>query len=64
MIIYESTKQQFMDDVTEDTIAVKIHNQYVQKIGRVAMGEINATTNNVEKLDNPIYTGIIRLMSN
>lgn len=31
MIIYESTKQQFMDDVTEDTIAVKIHNQYVQK---------------------------------
>lgn len=59
MIIYESTKQQFMDDVTEDTIAVKIHNQYVQKIGRAAMGEINAWNNSMNYLYKVLNTSDI-----
>ncbi|AIQ39255.1 hypothetical protein R50912_03745 [Paenibacillus sp. FSL R5-0912] len=36
-----------MNDATEDSIAVKIHNQYVQKVGRVSMGEINAWKNSM-----------------
>ncbi|MNI26931.1 hypothetical protein D3C73_806520 [compost metagenome] len=59
MIIYESTKQQFMNDVTEDSIAVKIHNQYVQKVGRVAMGEINAWNNSMNYLYKVLNTSTI-----
>lgn len=59
MIIYESTKQQFMNDVTEDTIAVKIHTQYVQKVGRVSPGEINAWNNSMNYLYKVLNTPTI-----
>ncbi|WP_309119870.1 DNA/RNA helicase domain-containing protein [Paenibacillus sp.] len=47
MIIYEATKKQFMEHVTEDSIAVKIYEAYVQKIGRTSKNEINAWNNSM-----------------
>ncbi|EMT52643.1 DEAD/DEAH box helicase [Brevibacillus borstelensis AK1] len=47
MIIYEATKQQFMEHVTEDTIAVKIYETFVERIGRTSKSEINAWNNSM-----------------
>jgi uncharacterized protein len=43
MIIYEATKGEFMTHVTEDTIALKIHEAYINKRGRrTSESEINS----------------------
>jgi len=47
MIIYEATKLDFMNHVTEDSIAVKIYEAYVAKIGRTSESEINSWNNSL-----------------
>ena len=34
MIIYESTKGEFMEHVTDDTIVECIHKKYIEKMGK------------------------------
>lgn len=59
MIIYEATKQQFMDHVTEDVIAVKIYEVYVQRIGRTSKSEINAWNNSMNYMYKVLNTDAI-----
>lgn len=47
MIIYEATKKKFMDHVTEDSIAVKIYESMVEKMGRTSASEINSWNNSM-----------------
>ncbi|OAS13355.1 DUF2075 domain-containing protein [Paenibacillus oryzisoli] len=47
MIIYEATKEEFMHHVTEDSIAVKIHDVLVEKIGGTSASEINSWNNSM-----------------
>ncbi|MCR8636824.1 DUF2075 domain-containing protein [Paenibacillus radicis (ex Xue et al. 2023)] len=47
MIIYEATKEEFMDHVTEDSIAVKIYESMVKKMGRTSASEINSWNNSM-----------------
>lgn len=59
MIIYEATKEEFMNDVTEDSIAVKIHESYLQKIGKVSIGEINSWNNSMNYMYKVLNTPMI-----
>ncbi|WP_110933950.1 DUF2075 domain-containing protein [Paenibacillus bouchesdurhonensis] len=59
MIIYEATKEEFMNDVTDDSIAVKIHESYLQKIGKVSLGEINSWNNSMNYMYKVLNTPII-----
>ncbi|SEC00302.1 DNA/RNA helicase domain-containing protein [Paenibacillus sp. GP183] len=47
MIIYEATKEEFMNHVTEDSIAMKIHQAFVEKIGGTSKSEINSWNNSM-----------------
>lgn len=47
MIIYEATKEQFMNDVTEDSIAVKIYESMLEKMGGTSASEINSWNNSM-----------------
>lgn len=47
MIIYEATKEEFMNHVTEDSIAVKIHEAFLNKIGRTSLNEIESWNNSM-----------------
>ncbi|SDE38477.1 hypothetical protein SAMN02799630_05321 [Paenibacillus sp. UNCCL117] len=59
MIIYEATKKQFMDHVTEDTIAVKIYETFVERIGRTSKSEINAWNNSMNYMYKVLNTNEI-----
>lgn len=59
MIIYEATKEEFMNDVTEDSIAIKIHKNYLERVGKVAQGEINAWNNSMNYMYKVLNTPII-----
>ncbi|WP_163853437.1 DUF2075 domain-containing protein [Paenibacillus elgii] len=59
MIIYEATKEEFMNDVTVDDIAKKIHDNYLQRVGKVAQGEINAWNNSMNYMYKVLNTPII-----
>lgn len=59
MIIYEATKQQFMEHVTEDSIAVRIYEAYVEKIGRTSKNEINAWNNSMNYMYKVLNTSDI-----
>lgn len=59
MIIYEATKEEFMNDVTDDSIAVKIHESYLQKVGKVSLGEINSWNNSMNYMYKVLNTPII-----
>ncbi|CAG7646940.1 hypothetical protein PAESOLCIP111_05277 [Paenibacillus solanacearum] len=59
MIIYEATKEQFMNDVTEDSIAVKIYEAFVEKIGRTSESEINSWNNSMNYMYKVLNTPLI-----
>ncbi|MNW42710.1 RecBCD enzyme subunit RecD [compost metagenome] len=59
MIIYEATKEEFMNDVTDDSIAVKIHQSYLQKIGKVSISEINSWNNSMNYMYKVLNTPMI-----
>lgn len=47
MIIYDATKKDFMDHVTNDEIVTKIYELYRQKVGRAKRSEIQAWNNSM-----------------
>ncbi|WP_055109290.1 DUF2075 domain-containing protein [Paenibacillus ihumii] len=59
MIIYEATKEEFMNDVTDDSIAVKIHESFLQRIGKVSLSEINSWNNSMNYMYKVLNTPII-----
>lgn len=59
MIVYEATKQEFMEHVERDEIAVKIYESYKDKIGRTAENEINSWNNSMNYMYKVLNTPII-----
>ena len=60
MIIYESTKQEFMDHVTDDSIAVKIYEAYVERTGRqTSKSEINSWNHSMNYMYKVLNTDTI-----
>ncbi|MGG7621293.1 DNA/RNA helicase domain-containing protein [Bacillus coreaensis] len=48
MIVYESTKQEFLKDVFEDQLVTNICNNYNEKIGRINEREVRAWDNSMQ----------------
>ena len=48
MIVYESTKEEFLDAVLRDTIADKIYEKYQKIFGRTSKSEYNAWKESME----------------
>lgn len=48
MIVYESTKKEFMSSVVNDSISDDIYDAYKEKIGRSAMAQIRSWQNSME----------------
>lgn len=48
MIVYEATKQQFLDDVTNDKIVDSIHNKYKIYFGKSNQSQINSWKNSMQ----------------
>ncbi|TDF95378.1 DUF2075 domain-containing protein [Paenibacillus piri] len=59
MIIYEATKEEFMNHVTEDSIAVKIYEAFVEKIGGTSKSEINSWNNSMNYMYKVLNTPLI-----
>jgi uncharacterized protein len=59
MIIYEATKEEFMNHVTEDSIAVKIYQAFFDKIGRTSESEINSWNNSMNYMYKVLNTSLI-----
>lgn len=59
MIIYEATKEEFMNDVTNDSIAVKIHENYLKRIGKISESEFNSWNNSMNYMYKVLNTSII-----
>lgn len=59
MIIYEATKEEFMNHVTEDSIAVKIYQVFSEKIGRTTESEINSWNNSMNYMYKVLNTPLI-----
>ncbi|GKV68903.1 ATPase AAA [Sporosarcina sp. NCCP-2716] len=52
MIIYESTKEQFVGDVVNELLIDRLYNSYQQKIGRTSKAEIRSWENSLQKMSN------------
>lgn len=52
MIIYESTKEQFVGDVVNELLVDRLYNSYQQKIGRTSKAEIRSWENSLQKMSN------------
>jgi hypothetical protein len=48
MIIYESLKHEFVDDVLNDRITQKIYSNYQKKVGRTSKSEISSWQNSMQ----------------
>lgn len=48
MIVYQATKELFLEDVVNDLIADRIYEQFLQKIGNTSKNEIRSWTNSME----------------
>ncbi len=48
MLVYESTKSTFLDDVVNDSIADKIYERFKDKVGRTKKSEITSWNNSME----------------
>ena len=59
MIVYEATKQEFMEHVEKDEIAVRIYEAYKDKIGRTAENEINSWNNSMNYMYKVLNTPVI-----
>ncbi|MBD7985949.1 DUF2075 domain-containing protein [Sporosarcina sp. Sa2YVA2] len=52
MIIYESTKEQFVGDIVNELLVDRLYNSYQQKIGRTSKAEIRSWENSLQKMSN------------
>lgn len=52
MIIYESTKEQFVGDVVNELLIDRLYNSYQKKIGRTSKSEIRSWENSLQKMSN------------
>lgn len=52
MIIYESTKEQFVGEVVNELLIDRLYNSYQQKIGRTSKAEIRSWENSLQKMSN------------
>ncbi|WJY28056.1 DUF2075 domain-containing protein [Sporosarcina trichiuri] len=52
MIIYESTKEQFVGDVVNELLIDRLYNSYQQKIGKTSKAEIRSWENSLQKMSN------------
>ncbi|WHH60658.1 DUF2075 domain-containing protein [Petroclostridium sp. X23] len=56
MIIYEATKGDFVNDVINDAIAIKIYNTFKEKSVHTTAGEINSWNNSMEYMNKVLNT--------
>lgn len=59
MIVYEATKQEFMEHVEKDEISIKIYESYRDKIGRTSENEINSWNNSMNYMYKVLNTQAI-----
>ncbi|AOV07374.1 DUF2075 domain-containing protein [Sporosarcina ureilytica] len=52
MIIYESTKEEFVGDVINEVLIERLYNSYQEKIGRTSKAEIRSWENSLQKMSN------------
>ncbi|MFC5591268.1 DNA/RNA helicase domain-containing protein [Sporosarcina soli] len=52
MIIYESTKEQFVGDVVNELLIDRLYNSYQKKIGRTSKAEIRSWEHSLQKMSN------------
>ncbi|KXH87590.1 DUF2075 domain-containing protein [Sporosarcina sp. HYO08] len=52
MIIYESTKEQFVDDIVNEVLIDRLYNSYQEKIGRTSKNEIRSWENSLQRMSN------------
>lgn len=52
MIIYESTKEQFIGDVVNELLIDRLYRSYQKKIGRTSKAEIRSWENSLQKMSN------------
>lgn len=52
MIIYESTKSEFISDVTNELLVERLYNSYQEKIGRTSKQEIISWENSLQRMSN------------
>lgn len=52
MIIYESTKEQFVGDIVNELLIDRLYNSYQEKIGRTSKNEIRSWENSLQKMAN------------
>lgn len=52
MIIYESTKEQFVGDIVNELLIDRLYNSYQEKIGRTSKNEIRSWENSLQKMSN------------
>ncbi|WP_391116837.1 DNA/RNA helicase domain-containing protein [Psychrobacillus sp. L3] len=59
MIIYESTKEQFVGDIVNELLIDRLYNSYQEKIGRTSKAEIRSWENSLQKMSNVMQDGDI-----
>lgn len=52
MIIYESTKEQFIGDIVNEVLIDRLYNSYQEKIGRTSKSEIRSWENSLQRMSN------------
>lgn len=52
MIIYESTKEQFVGDIVNELLIDRLYDSYKEKIGRTSKAEIRSWENSLQKMSN------------
>lgn len=52
MIIYESTKKEFVGDIVNELLIDRLYNSYQEKIGRTSKSEIRSWENSLQKMSN------------
>lgn len=59
MLIYQASKKEFMDHVTNDEISIKIESEYKKRIGKANLGEIRAWKNSMDSMYKVLNTNEI-----
>lgn len=54
MIIYEALKKEFVADIRDDVLVMKLYNQYQEKIGQTSMNEIRSWNNSLLHMKNVV----------
>ena len=59
MIIYQATKEEFLEHVEEDLIEQKIYEQYSTKIGRTSQSEIASWNHSMQYMYKVLNTNAV-----